>query len=64
MGQFLHLHRVKLTLDRIQVENRLTFVTVIVPETEDWIPSARFHFKTFLVPVLFPVVTTSETAGT
>ena len=34
---------------------------------EDWIlnsnPSARFHFKTFLVPVPFIVVTTFETAG-
>ena len=26
--------------------------------------SARFHFKTFLVPVPFPVVTTFKTAGT
>ena len=38
MGQFLHLHRVKLTVvDRVQVENRLTFATVVAPWTEDWI---------------------------
>ena len=27
----LHLHRVKLRVDRVQVENRLTFTTVVVP---------------------------------
>ena len=35
--------------------------------TEDWIlnsnPGARFHFKTFLVPVPFPLVTKFKTAG-
>ena len=38
-----------------------------MPKSEDWIlnsnPSARFHFKTFLVPVPFPVVTMFEMAG-
>ena len=28
-GRFLRLHRVKLTVDRVQVENRLTFATVV-----------------------------------
>ena len=31
MGLFLRLHRVKRTVDRVQVENRLTFTTVVVP---------------------------------
>ena len=39
----------KLTVDNIQVENGLTFATVIVPLTEDWIPntnpSTRFPLK-------------------
>ena len=52
----------------VQVENRLTFATLVAPWTEDWIlnsnPSARFHFKTFLMPVPFPLVTTFKTAGT
>ena len=49
------------------IENRFTFAIVVATKTEDWIlnsnPSGRFHFKTFLVPVPFPVVTTFETAG-
>ena len=40
----------------------------MAPSTEDWIlnsnPGARFHFKTFLVPVPFPLVTTFKTTGT
>ena len=30
-GRFLRLHRVKLTVDRVQVENTLTFATAVAP---------------------------------
>ena len=30
-GRFLHLHKVKLTVDRVQVEDRLTFATTVAP---------------------------------
>ena len=58
----------KLTVDCVQVENRLAFATVVATKTEHWIlnsnPSTRFHYKTFLVLVPFPLVTTFEMAGT
>ena len=45
----------KFTVDHIQVENMLTFATVVVPQSEDWMlnrnRSAWFSFKTFLVPI-------------
>ena len=48
--------------------SRLTFAKVVGPYTEDWVlnsnPSTRIHFKTFLVAVPLPIVTTTfKTAG-
>ena len=58
----------KLTVDRVQVENSFNFITVVAREDRKldtkFKPKSTVTFKTFLVPVPFPLVTTFETACT
>ena len=58
----------ELTVDRVQVENSFTFATVVAPEDgrldTKLKPKRTVPFKTFLVPMPFPLVTTFETDGT
>ena len=56
----------KLTVDCVQVENSSTFATVVAPRKQKMDtklqPKRTVPFKTFLVPVPFPLVTTFETS--
>ena len=55
MAGYYFFTKCKLTVDRAQVENRLTFATVVALYLEDRMLnrylSANFNFKTFLVLV-------------